>query len=86
LDLRAFGQGSSYFSRQDHELRPGVFTFPELLLTPKIQVNQPCQVQQADRREHCRFPVRMIEEPDTDQAKILQAFGYKIKEGVLQGL
>jgi len=35
---------------------------------------------------HKRKPVRMIEEPDSDQAKILKAFGYKIKNGVLQGL
>jgi hypothetical protein len=33
-----------------------------------------------------RKPSRMIEEPDEEQAAILQAFGYKIENGVLQEL
>lgn len=41
-----------------------------------------CLYWQGDKKK----PARMIEEPDPDQAKILQAFGYKIKEGVLQRL
>ena len=41
-----------------------------------------CLCWQGDKRK----PVRMIEEPDSDQAKILKAFGYKIKNGVLQSL
>ncbi len=32
-----------------------------------------------------RKPVRMLEEPDPEQAEILAALGYEIKSGVLQG-
>jgi transposase len=33
-----------------------------------------------------RKPVRMIEEPDSEQAQILKALGYKVEGGVLQSL
>ena len=38
-----------------------------------------CLCWQSDKRK----PFRMIEEPDSDQAKILQVRGYKIQNGVL---
>lgn len=41
-----------------------------------------CLCWQSDKRK----PFRMIEEPDSDQAKILQVCGYKIQNGVLQSL
>ena len=31
-------------------------------------------------------PVRMIEEPTENQAAIMRAFGYEVREGVLQKL
>jgi hypothetical protein len=39
-----------------------------------------CLCWQGDKKK----PFRMIEEPTSDQAKILKVFGYKVQKGVLQ--